>query len=571
MMKNTTKRVLALAGVLALGLSAAKAQEDGALLDALVKKGVLSDQEAQDIRASEEKEYSTTAADKIAISDYVQKIRFYGDVRFRYEYVDEKPQATVPIASTGLRTTGPVSDNNTLERYRYRLRAGVDFTFTDNFVGGFELESNTAGDSANQSFGNGFSKESANIGLVYLQWKPTDYLTLVGGKQHNPLYTTNLTWDPDINPEGGAEILNWVFPIGGGSAPAPARDPKDLKAIQAPAGGGSDMSLSLGLTAAQWIVADNQEYNVPNSLPSGSATATSGAAGTQPGAFADKTDVWQFVEQVPVQFNFNKSTYVKVAPGFDSYLNGGSSGISTSFVNGTAGDTSFTGGDTLSFFGPAVFDDLEIFQAPGEVDWKMGGLPFRVYWDFDLNTDGKDRVQDVLLGADNQLVNTTKGGATAAQVAANNHTIAENRDLGDNVAWMAGLQIGQNKKKGDWSIKGDFRQVGLGAIDPNENDSDWGDSFLNQQGIELSASYNFTDFLAGTITFYDTWAYKNDLLNGRSGQVPGTLPLTGNGTASNGYGTGGATTNPSNGNTNLNSLVGAHDTQRLQVDLQWKF
>jgi len=39
-MKNTTKRVIAIAGVLALGLSAVKAQSDGALLDALVKKGV---------------------------------------------------------------------------------------------------------------------------------------------------------------------------------------------------------------------------------------------------------------------------------------------------------------------------------------------------------------------------------------------------------------------------------------------------------------------------------------------------------------------------------------------------
>jgi len=569
MMKNTTKRMLAFAGVLALGLSAAKAQEDGALLDALVKKGVLSDQEAQNIRASEEKDYSTTAADKIAISDYVQKIRFYGDVRFRYEYIDEKPQASVPLASTGLRTTGPLSPNNTLERYRYRLRTGVDVTFTDNFTGGFELESNTAGDSANQSFGNGFSKASANIGLVYLQWKPTDWLTLVGGKQHNPLYTTNLTWDPDINPEGGAEILNWTFPIGG-SGTAAAQDPKDMKSIVAPVFG-SDESLSIGLTAAQWIYPDNQEYNVATSTAAGSATATSGSAGTQPGSFADSKDVWQFVEQVPVQFNFNKSTFIKVVPGFDTYTSGGSSGIPSSFYNGTSGDTSFTGGDTLSFYGPAIADDLEIFQAPGEVDWKVGTIPFKFYWDFDLNTEGKDRVQDVLFGADNQLVTTTKGGASTAQVAANNHTIAENRALGDNVAWMAGLQVGQNKKKGDWSIKGDFRQVGLGAIDPNENDSDWGDSFLNQQGIELSASYNFTDFLLGTVTFYDTWAYKNDLLNGSSGQVPGSLPLTGNGTASNGYGTGGATTNPSGGNANLNSLVGAHDTQRLQADLQWKF
>jgi polyhydroxyalkanoate synthesis regulator phasin len=46
-MKKMTKRMIALSGVLALGLTAAKAQTDGALLDALVKKGVLSDQEPE--------------------------------------------------------------------------------------------------------------------------------------------------------------------------------------------------------------------------------------------------------------------------------------------------------------------------------------------------------------------------------------------------------------------------------------------------------------------------------------------------------------------------------------------
>ncbi len=40
------------------------AQSNSALLDALVKKGVLSDQEAEDIRADEQKDYSATAASR---------------------------------------------------------------------------------------------------------------------------------------------------------------------------------------------------------------------------------------------------------------------------------------------------------------------------------------------------------------------------------------------------------------------------------------------------------------------------------------------------------------------------
>jgi polyhydroxyalkanoate synthesis regulator phasin len=45
-----------------------RAQENDALLDALVKKGVLSSQEAEDVRADEEKDYASTAASKISLS-----------------------------------------------------------------------------------------------------------------------------------------------------------------------------------------------------------------------------------------------------------------------------------------------------------------------------------------------------------------------------------------------------------------------------------------------------------------------------------------------------------------------
>ncbi len=573
-MKNTTKRVLAIAGALALGFSAVKAQEDSALLDALVKKGLLSDQEAESIRAKAEKENSTTAADKIAISDYVKKIKFYGDVRFRYEYLDEEPQAGHPIAATPtgagtVATKSAFSNDNIVERYRYRLRVGVDATFTDNFVGGFELESNSASDSANQSFGNGFSKESIDIGLVYLQWKPVDWLTLVGGKQRNPLYTTNLTWDPDINPEGGAEIMNWTFPIGGSDSVAETRDAKDMKTMAPPS---SDMSLSIGFTAAQWIYADNQEFNTdltPETSSGPATTPVTAVAAALPND-ADKRDVWQFVEQVPIQFNYNKSTFIKVVPGFDSYMSGGNSGISSSFVNGTVGDTGWSGGNVLNFTGPNIADHLELFQAPGEIDWKMWDLPFRAYWDFDLNTDGKARVQDVLLGNNNVA---GLAGSTVTASAGTKAIQAQNRGLGDNVAWMAGLQVGQNKKKGDWSLRSDYRQVGLGAIDPNENDSDWGDSFLNLQGIEIVAAYNFTDFLTGTITYYDDWNYKAGLLDastpgqGSTAGSIGGLPLAGG----TGYSVGSATTNPGGTNTGLGSLVGANSVQRVDVDLQWKF
>ena len=339
-MKNTTKRVVAVAGLLALGLTASKAQTDGALLDALVKKGVLSDSEAQDIRAKAAKENAQTSGSKISIGDYVQKLTIYGDARLRFEYADEKAQAglvNVNAATSGTSATSGKLGDNVIERNRYRLRVGADYVYSDNFKGGFELESNTANDSANQTLGSTYNKANINIGLVYLQWKPVDWLTLTGGKQRNPLYTTDLMWDPDINPEGASEVASWTFPLGGNSAPS---DPKDVKAM-APSDPGQ--SLTIGLTAFQGIYADNNEFNLNKGI--------------------NRTDVWQFVEQVPVQYNFNKSTFVKVVPGFDVYTGGGNAGPGGGFTSTSNED----GGGTQNFIAPNAADDLAIFTAPGRI------------------------------------------------------------------------------------------------------------------------------------------------------------------------------------------------------------
>jgi len=551
-MKTVMKRIFAIAGVLALGLTAVKAQSDGALLDALVKKGVLSDQEAEDIRASAAKDYATTPAGKLSISDHITNLKLYGDARVRFEYLDETPQTIQNLAAAGGR------HSSTTDRNRYRIRIGADYTFTDNFKAGVELESATAGDSANQSFGSQYGKFPINVGLVYLQWKPVDWLTLTGGKQRNPIYTTDLVWDPDINPEGGSEVASWTFPIDFGSDSAPAsNDPKAVAPVSAP----SDMSMTVGLIGGQFDYTDNNEYNV--------------STGSSPLA---KTDVWQFVEQVPIQFNFNKDTFIKVVPGFDSYQGGGisnpgtvvtvnatstskstsSGGITTTTTTTTSSAGSVGNNSALGFFGPHAADDLQIFTAPGEFDWKMWELPFKAYWDFAYNLEGKARVQDVYLGNNGFFA----GGATSAAVAVQN----QNKALGDNIAWLAGLQVGQNKKKGDWSIKGDFRQTGLGAVDPNTNDSDFADSFLNQQGFRIQSVYNFNDFLTGSLTFFDTWAYKNSLLDGTVGNDPTVVPLGGSIASPNGAS---GITNP--GGAGNASLVGIHSSERVQVDLQWKF
>ena len=81
--KRLTLAAVALSFV--LGSFAAQAQESGALLDLLVRKRIITDQEAEEIRGELTKEYSATSAGKLKISSPLTELELYGDGRVRYE------------------------------------------------------------------------------------------------------------------------------------------------------------------------------------------------------------------------------------------------------------------------------------------------------------------------------------------------------------------------------------------------------------------------------------------------------------------------------------------------------
>ena len=197
-------------------------------------------------------------------------------------------------------------------------------------------------------------------------------------------------------------------------------------------------------------------------------------------------------------------------------------------------------------------------SAPGEIDYKLFGKGLRTYWDFNWNTTARERVQNVYLGQGGPFAATVGSAAgygndpgnsalapTAATVA---RLKKQNQQLGDGVAWAIGEQISDNKKKGDWSLLGEFRQVGLGALDPNTNGTDFANSYQNQQGIKIQGIYNFTDFLTLGVTYYNTWDYKNGLFQDLNA---------------------GSNAKPNAGSTQY--LVSQSSMQRVQVDLGWKF
>src|SRR5438067_6180095 len=118
------------AAALSFGGIAARAQDAGALLDLLVRKKIITDQEAEEVRAELTKQVAETSAGKWKLAAPITELELYGDARLRYEY-------------RGGETAGNTSQpNDSLERQRerYRLRIGLRGTLADDWLFGVRLE-----------------------------------------------------------------------------------------------------------------------------------------------------------------------------------------------------------------------------------------------------------------------------------------------------------------------------------------------------------------------------------------------------------------------------------------------
>jgi hypothetical protein len=198
---------------LSLGL---QAQSADALLDKLVEKGVLSVDEANELRDQADKDFTKAYAVKSGIPEWVNALKFNGDFRGRYEgFFADNPNFT---------------DRN---RFRYRLRFGAVATLMDNFEVGLRLGSGdidgangiSAGVdpiSQNQSLQNNGSKKGIFLDLAYAKWSPINTPDWQGsftiGKMENPFVFSDLVFDGDYTPEGAAQQFVYTLSAEGTSS-----------------------------------------------------------------------------------------------------------------------------------------------------------------------------------------------------------------------------------------------------------------------------------------------------------------------------------------------------------------
>ncbi len=329
-MKQAKVKWATLAGVVASAAFAtgAHAQTSDALLNALIKKGVLTEQEAKDIQTEVSKEQPSFPELKLSPSDKTFEI--YGDARVRYEMREGQ---------------NALSDTYSRDRFRYRLRLGIRGEYKDNWYYGLRLETSAKARSTNVTFGDDAGGPSAkgsdvvHIGQVYLGWKAQDWMTLEVGRMANPLYTTSMVWDPDINPEGASERFTYNV----------------------------NDRLSVFATLGQFLYDD---ANPENSV----------------GATPHKNDSFLLAWQTGAKVKINKDMSATIAPTIYNYTGTGDS---------------FSG--MFSAANQGAINNLLIVEVPLEFNFMAGPYPMSAFADFAVNTDAGDRAsRSGLSGAGNE-------------------------------------------------------------------------------------------------------------------------------------------------------------------------
>ena len=455
--------LITMAASLIAGAITARAQDAGALLDLLVKKRLITDQEAEEVRGELVKDVASTAAGKLKLSTPITEIELYGDARLRYEV--RTGQAGLPDRIT------PPGENTQRDRARYRLRLGLRGTLADDWFFGLRLETSTNSRSTNvtigdEASGGPFSKGSdgINVGQAYLGYKGFRDITLTGGRMPNPLITTSMIWDADINPEGLAEQWKHTFNLsfGGGQTSAPAETSKDGKSVAPLLSEPHKISIDVFANFAQFVYDDSNPED-----PVGPRSVTGGRLNPN-------TDAFMLAWQIGAKVNFTKDIYLQVAPTLYNYTGNGDS-FNVHFV----GDPNFRVGNTVVTPNQTGINSLLVFDMPAEFGWKIGEIPMRIFSDFATNFEADARA-----------------------------TAAGHPDKGDQrYAYQIGLGIGKIKQKHDWQLEAFYQHVEQFAVDPNLVDSDLYDSRVNMEGFAVKAGYALSD----AVTFNLTYGYGEQI------------------------------------------------------------
>ena len=178
-----------------------EADEYEILINELVEEGVLTPEKAKailaDVKAAKEKAAKKGKGFELPKElEWLKRLKFSGDLRLRYQL--------------------DAAEENDYQRHRgrYRFRLGVKAKILDNLSVAAGLA--TGGNdprSTNQTMQDNFATPDIRFDYGYAQYAPISWLTLKAGKiKGMPFWKpSDLLWDSDINPTGGALQFDYTF------------------------------------------------------------------------------------------------------------------------------------------------------------------------------------------------------------------------------------------------------------------------------------------------------------------------------------------------------------------------
>ncbi len=441
-MATNSLKWLALLGGVALGSATmAVAQDSGPLIDTLVKKGILTDQEGEDLRVELLKDFGTTSPGKLDVSSAVTRLRIAGDARVRYQYDNEESN---PVGAANDR------DRN---RYRYRVRLGFTADLGPKWTTALRIESANGATSTNADLGSAtdnFSKDTdfAYFGQAYINYRDSGFLgsdsvDLRLGKLPHKFFNPGVNgfWiDSDINFEGIAEEIVY-----------------------------SDVGIkgsTLSMRAGQFVL----NNNAANSGSTSAATTVFAVNPTTGAITSTTTNSNPTVD--PSMLLIGQVEYAtkkfKVAPTIVAFAAPSDHDRSATTAALQASDTS-------------VYTDLATVLVPFEYTMTLGAKPFAIYATYGFNIEGDDRARRLAGGVAPQPVDD------------------------DSEIYNAGVRYGENRLPGDYQLVAEYRHVGNGSYSSLLLDSDFNGGLLNGEGVILSGSYSLTSAITFTTTYFNSF------------------------------------------------------------------
>lgn len=428
--KQLTTKAVTVAVAALIGAGAPLAQANDAILDLLVKKGVINQREANDIReqADVDMAKAVESTSKVKTSEWMKSLTLYGDFRLRDEFNDQF------IYAANSANYQKMSDE---QRFRYRLRVGALVDLGDWATVNFRLASGQAQgaagetnpNSANQTMLDAGSRKSIGLDLAYVTVHPPQFadgpfgLKVSGGKMlwqtWEPSFVSCMAQDPDVNPEGAAENLEYTF--------------------------GEKNRFRLFFSAAQYVLNESKTQE-------------------------DK-DVYMFDQQLGLETKLNDHFKLTTAVGYYTTKN------MNQLAPGAFGaGTSPNLGNSLSAAGVNYLDDFHVAYGSGELVWTINEKTV-------LGTPNVVTVSGKVMKNYSTFAKNLTGGNAAD---------AGNPD--QTFGWTGQVSYGSNKKKGQWRVAYQYKYLQADSTFDMWTDDDWSTGGTDRKGHAFEATYNIFDW-----------------------------------------------------------------------------